>query len=146
MNQLSYSDAGMALTQKSEGFKLDAYQDVAGVWTIGYGHTAGVDAGMSCTEAQALYFLLEDLKGAENCVNQAVTVPLAQNQFDALVDFAFNLGCHALRSSTLLKLVNEQNFTDAAQEFDKWVMAGGKRVWGLVKRRAAERAMFEGMQ
>ena len=93
MQQHTYSKEGLALTRGFEGLQLTAYQDVAGVWTIGYGHTGpDVTPELTISELQAEALLLSDLAAAIRCVNQAVTVDLAQCQFDALVDFAFNLG------------------------------------------------------
>jgi lysozyme len=139
---VKYSLNGLALTKSFEGCRLVAYQDQAGVWTIGYGHTRDVKAGDTCTQEQADKWLLEDIAFAENCVNSKVKVPLIQSQFDALVDFVFNLGCGAFRSSTLLKFVNKGDFKQASQEFKKWDHAGGKVVAGLLKRRQAEEQLF----
>lgn len=139
---MKYSKTGLALTERFEGCKLVAYQDQVGVWTIGYGHTRGVHEGMTCTQAQAEQWLLEDIAAAEQNVNTHVKVPLTQAEFDALVDFDFNCGSGNLDSSTLLKLVNEGDPEDAAKEFEKWDHAGGKVVAGLLRRRQAEEAEF----
>jgi lysozyme len=145
MAEMDYSEAGYALTEQFEGLRLQAYQDSVGVWTIGYGHTGpDVQPGMTITQAQAAALLQQDVASSVSCVNGAVTVDLQQNQFDALVDFAFNLGCGALRGSTLLKMVNAGDFAGAAGQFGRWVNAGGKPLPGLVKRRAAEAALFAG--
>lgn len=115
------------------------------MWTIGYGHTAGVRAGDSVDEDTAEDFLREDLADAEGAVGKYAKVPLKQWQFDALVSFAFNLGAGNLYSSTLLKKVN-RNPDDPAirQEFEKWVYAGGRVQPGLVERRKAEADMYFG--
>jgi len=146
-----YSQPGEALTEQFEGCRLAAYQDSAGVWTIGYGHTQGVVEGMTCTEMQAFAWLQEDLLTVEKQINRDITVPLTQGkvpltqeEFDALVDFGFNLGCHALESSTLWKKLNAGDFKGAAAEFPKWDHAGGKEVAGLLRRRLAEQALFKG--
>ena len=145
MQTMSFSDEGLALTRQFEGLRLTAYQDCAGIWTIGYGHTgADVAPGQTITEAEAEDLLRGDVGTAVACVNQAVTVAIEQNQFDALVDFCFNAGAHALTTSTLLRCLNAGNFDDAAAQFGLWVHAGGQIVPGLVKRRAAEAAMFQG--
>jgi len=141
---VNYSAAGLALTQASEGCELTAYQDSAGVWTIGYGHTADVQPGDSCTQQQATAWLAEDIQWAAHAVNQYVTVPLTQGQFDALTDFTFNLGVGSLVHSTLLRLLNASDYAGAGAEFPKWNMAGGHVLAGLVARRAAEQAMFLG--
>ncbi len=139
---MEYSAAGLALTQQFEGCSLTAYQDQVGVWTIGYGHTGGVTPGMTCTQDQAAAFLTADVQGAVDCVNSNVTATLTQGQFDALVDFVFNLGAGAFMGSTLLAQLNLGNYSAASQEFPKWDHAGGKVVTGLWRRRMAEQAMF----
>jgi len=141
---MEYSKTGLILTEKFEGCRLVAYQDQVGVWTIGYGHTHGVHEGMICTQEQAEQWLREDIKAAENAVSQDVHVPLTQGEFDALVDFVFNLGSGALLHSTLLRLLNSGNYHGAAEEFEKWDHAGGKVVAQLLRRRQVEEAEFNG--
>ena len=141
-NNLKYSKNGLALTESSEGVRLSAYQDSVGVWTIGYGHTKGVSAGMTCSLPQAEQWLLQDVQECVDHINQDVTVKLTQGQFDALVDFSFNLGIGALERSTLLKMVNAGDFSGAAKQFPLWDKAGGKVVEGLFKRREADETMF----
>lgn len=136
------SQAGIDLIKSFEDCRLTAYQDSVGVWTIGYGHTNGVYAGMTITQAQAEEFLRSDLKTAENAVNGKVTYPITQNMFDALVSLTFNIGTGNFGSSTLLKKLNQGDINGAANEFDRWVYAGGKVEPGLVRRRAAEKEMF----
>jgi lysozyme len=101
-------------------------------------------SALTITQDQADALLLSDIAAAVTFVNQAVTVPLQQNQFDALVDFAFNLGRAALSGSTLLKLLNAGNFPGATAQFPAWDHAGGQVVAGLLRRRQAEQAMFQG--
>lgn len=139
------SQKGIDLIKRFEGFSPVAYLCPAGVWTIGYGHTAGVHEGDSIDEDTAEDFLREDLADAEGAVGKYVKVPLKQWQFDALVSFTFNLGAGNLYSSTLLKKVN-RNPDDPAirQEFEKWVYAGGRLLQGLVERRKAEADMYFG--
>lgn len=139
---MEYSPDGLQLTKSFEGCRLQAYLDSVGVPTIGYGHTHGVTMGMSCTQEQADAWLQEDVQWAVQAVNNLVTVPLTQQQFDALVDFTFNLGTGALQRSTLLRLLNSGNYQGAAGEFEKWDKAGGKVLPGLLRRRQAERNMF----
>ena len=141
---MNLSDRGLQLIKESEGLRLSAYRDCVGVWTIGYGHTAGVPAGMTCDEATAAAWLREDVAGAEAAVHRLATVPLRQGQFDALVSFTFNLGQGALASSTLLRKLNAGDCAGAAAEFPKWCHAGREVPPGLVTRRARERALFEG--
>jgi len=140
-NNLSYQS--QALTEQFEGLKLKAYLDSVGVPTIGFGHTKGVKLGDVCTLTQAQEYLKEDLKSAVNDVNRLVQVKLSQNQFDACIDFVFNLGGTNFAKSTLLKYINENNFVAAANEFPKWNKAGGVVLAGLVKRRQAEKELFE---
>lgn len=142
-NNNTYSLSGLHLTEQFEGCKLVAYQDVKGVWTIGYGHTAGVYPGETCTQAQAETWLQEDIDWAVSRVNQDVHVPLTQPAFDALVDFVFNCGTGNFEHSTLLKLINTGNMTAAADEFEKWDKSGGQVVAGLLRRRLSEKAEFE---
>lgn len=132
----------LSLIKGFEGLRLKSYQDSVGVWTIGYGHTKGVTQGDTITEAKADMFLREDVKDAEDCVNQNVTVSLNQNQFDALVSFVFNLGSGNFTSSTLLRKLNTEDYIGAANEFQKWVYAGGQVLGGLVRRREAETNQF----
>jgi lysozyme len=137
------SHKGVDLIKHYEGCKLKAYKCPADVWTIGYGHTGGdVHEGKVITQSEADALLAVDLERFERGVYDLVTVPLNQNQFDALVSFAFNLGLGALGKSTLLKYVNNGEFSAAQKEFQKWVNAGGKPVNGLKIRRAAEAFLF----
>jgi lysozyme len=143
VNDFTYSNAGLALTEQSEGFRSSAYQDSVGVWTIGYGHTGtDVCAGLTITPAQGQALLASDIAAAATFVNQAVTVALDQDEFDALVDFVFNLGRGAFAGSTLLKELNTGNFSAAAAQFDLWDRAGGQVLAGLLRRRQAEEALF----
>lgn len=145
MQPYNFSDAGLALMKSFEGLRLSAYQDVAGVWTIGYGHTgADVHAGQIITDFVAEALLRTDVAPCVTCVNTAAKVQLTQNQFDALVDFAYNAGRGNLLKSTLLQKVNLGDFAGAAAQFGLWVYAGGQQQPGLVRRRAAEAALFRG--
>lgn len=142
MNNMKMSNNGLELLKHFEGLRLEAYRDPAGVWTNGYGHTKDVHAGDRCTPQQALEWLLEDVEGSEYVVNKVVQVPLNQNQFDALVDFVYNLGSGNFQKSTLLKLLNAGEYAGAAKEFPRWNYAGGKVLPGLTARRNAERELF----
>lgn len=139
---MTYSSEGLLLTEKEEGVRLEAYLDSVGVPTIGYGHTRGVQIGDNCTQEQAEEWLKEDVSLCEQCVNTHITVPLTQGEFDALVDFCFNLGCGSLAHSTLLSLLNSGQSNRAAEEFEKWDHAGGKMMAGLLRRRLEEKAEF----
>ena len=136
------SGACRALVRQFEGCQLRAYLCPAGVPTIGVGRTRGVKLGDTCTVQQADVWLSQDLEDAAASVAMLVRVPLTQGQFDALVDFTFNLGVKRLAESTLLILLNKGNYKAAADQFSRWVYGGGQKLPGLVKRRAAEAALF----
>lgn len=140
------SDAGLRFIGKNEadsGPALKAYIDTGGVPTIGYGHTRNVKMGDTCTPEQALAWLQSDVYDAEDSIDRRVNAALNQNQYDALVDFVFNVGDHQFATSTLLKLINADRFELAALEFAKWKYDNGKVVDGLIKRRAREKELFE---
>lgn len=141
--------AAVELVKHFEGLSLDAYLCPAGVPTIGYGHTDGVRLGQTITEAQAEKLLQADLTEAAADVDRLVTVPLTDAQRGALASFVFNLGPGALASSTLLRLLNSGDTTGAAAQFTRWTKARVKGelvdLPGLVRRRAAEQALFQGM-
>lgn len=136
------NDATLALIKQWEGLRLSAYQDVAGVWTIGYGHTGGVRIAERITAMEAEHLLRADLDRFEAAVDRHVTVPLNDNQFGALVSFAFNVGERAFESSTLLRMLNAGDYAAVPAELAKWNRAGGRRVAGLVNRRAAEAGLW----
>lgn len=138
------SEAGLTLIRQSEGLRLSAYRCPAGIPTIGYGSTAGVRMGQTITAERAESLLREDVRQFESAVDRLVKVPLTQSQYDALVSFSFNLGAKSLEKSTLLRLLNAGDYSGAAAQFDRWVYASGKKLPGLITRRAAERALFEG--
>jgi lysozyme len=147
IDQMVVSLFGVDLICGFEGKRLVAYDDGVGVWTIGFGTTVypngiKVKKGDTCTEAQAKAYMAYDLKKFESAVNNAVKVPLNQNQFDALVSLAYNIGTDAFSKSTLVKKLNANNIRGAADQFDVWVNAGGNRMQGLVNRRAKEKALF----
>lgn len=141
---MQMSQAGIdAMLKQFEGCKLTAYKCPAGIWTIGYGHTSSagapiVEPGMTITQAQAEIILKADLVRYEQPVAALLKQPVAQNQFDVLVDFAYNAGIGALKSSTLLKKVNAGDFDAVPGELMKWTKGGGKVLPGLVRRRQAE--------
>ncbi|MCU6263604.1 lysozyme [Serratia ureilytica] len=144
---MNISKSGIELIKRFEGLRLKAYQDSVGVWTIGYGWTQPIDGkkvgpGMQIDQATADRLLKCGVVQYEQGVNQLVKVKITQGQFDALVSFAYNLGLRSLSTSTLLKKLNAGDKAGAADEFGKWANAGGKRLKGLVARRAAEREMF----
>lgn len=125
-----------------EGYSNTAYRDSAGVWTCGFGHTKGVTATTTCVKSEAERWLREDLAPVEVYVNTIEQVR-TQGQYDALVDFGYNLGIGKLKSSTLLKKIKAGASTGEIQaEFSRWVYAGGKILKGLVKRREWEAARW----
>ena len=137
------SNYGIDLIKQFEGLRLTAYKCAAGVWTIGYGHTAGVREGQTITEEEAENLLRYDLQTFEVGVSQVVKVFLHQHQFDALVSFAFNVGLTAFRQSTLLcRLNGGESAERVAAEFLRWNKAGGKVVEGLTRRRERESEIF----
>ena len=136
------SQRGIDLITQFEGFRADAYQDVVGVWTIGYGFTLGVQPGDKITKAQALKRLAHELESYEAAVTRACKIEPTQNQFDALVCFAFNVGAAGMAKSSVIKAHNRGDTQAAARAFGLWNKAGGK-VWpGLTRRRAAEAALY----
>jgi lysozyme len=135
--------AGVDLIRDYEGLRLKAYKCPAGVWTIGYGSTGPhVTEGRVITRDEAEGLLVNDLRRFEQAVEQYCPVT-TDNQFAALVSFAFNLGPEALRTSTLRRKHNEGDYAGAAAQFARWTRAGGRVLPGLVKRRAAESALYQ---
>lgn len=127
-----------------EKLRLVAYADGGGVATIGWGHTDYVTMGDEITEQEAEEFLRQDVQEAAGAVDDYVDVELTQPMYDAVVSLAFNIGREAFRNSTLLKMLNAgRSAKDIGPQFDRWCHDNGKVVPGLVRRRAAERKMFE---
>lgn len=145
---MKLSVAGLELVKSSEGFRGRTYLDVNGFPTIGYGHRLlhpesfpnGID------EPQAAEILSVDVRDSEQAVERLVKVSLSQGQFDALVDFCFNLGAGRLGSSTLLKVLNLGRYDDAAEQLLRWDLAGGQENAGLKARREAELALWRGAE
>lgn len=140
---MELSAKGLALIKEFEGYRSTAYLCPARVWTIGYGTTEGVVRGQKVTKAEAERLLRRDLIKFQKAVGNAVKVPLTQGQYDALVSFTYNCGIGALQKSTLLKLLNQKRYDAACRQFDRWTKGGGKVLPGLVRRRAAEAALFK---
>jgi len=139
--------AGLALIERFEGLELEAYQDVAGIWTIGYGHTDDVCSGMTITTEQAQQFLQADLGTAEDAVGQATAdAPTNANQFSAMVSLCYNIGSRNFRSSTVLREHLLGDYQAAADAFPLWNKAtiNGvlETVRGLTARRTAERELY----
>ena len=118
--QISYN--GLQLLKELEGFRKEAYLDTGGVWTIGYGTTRvegkPVEAGLTCSEAQAQEWLSQDISWAQTAINKLVKVPLKQGMFDALVSFVYNVGEDQFRRSTLLRLLNLKQYVEAGKQFN----------------------------
>ena len=138
------NQAGVDLIKEFEGCRSEPYQDVGGLWTIGIGHLIkpGENFYSPLTPEQCGALLQEDLELACKDVENAVTVPLSDNEFAALVSFTYNCGGGALRQSTLLKLLNQGDYRGAVAQFPRWCRAGGVKVPGLLRRRLAEAALF----
>tara|TARA_B100000131_G_C18089091_1_gene601437 strand:+ start:1153 stop:1596 length:444 start_codon:yes stop_codon:yes gene_type:complete len=139
---MKISQEGISLIKKFEGCKLTAYQCSAGVWTIGYGHTKGVTEDTKITQEEAEEMLVEELHEYESYINDFVTAPLSQNQFDALVSWVYNLGPANLKSSTLLRVLNEGKYNEVPAQIRRWNKAGGEVLQGLIRRREAEALLF----
>lgn len=140
MNTLS--STGEDLIKGFEELRLKAYRDQRGVWTIGWGHTAGVKEGDTCTPQMAEAWFLSDTQFAVHGVDTSITTNVTQNQFDALVSFTFNVGVGAEAHSTMAGLINIRNFAAASAEFPKWDHIEGVPDAGLLRRRLAEQALF----
>lgn len=141
------SSVGYNMIKKWEGVKLEAYQDVAGIWTIGIGtikypNGVRVRKGDKITLEQALSYLKNDCLWVDRCLDNSIKVPVTQNQFDALASFVYNVGETAFKTSTLLTKLNNKEYGAAADEFLRWVNAGGKKQKGLENRRQDERKLF----
>ncbi|MEM3169949.1 MAG: lysozyme [Candidatus Nitrosotenuis sp.] len=145
------SEQGLTFIASFEGLRTRLYNDPAGHCTIGVGHlvhlgpcngSEPLEFRRGISEARALELLREDARRFEDAVNRLVAVRLTQNQFDALVSFAFNVGVGAFGRSTLLRKLNVGDVWGAAQEFLRWTLAGGVELPGLRRRRKAEQALF----
>ena len=134
------SDSGIDFIKSFEGLRLEAYQDSAGVWTIGYGTTHGIKPGMRITKEEAEEMLRNDVAWFEKAVKNLLPIELSQSEFDALTSFCYNLGAAALEQSTLRKrlLAGEPRCWVYQKEMPRWNQAGGKVLQGLVRRRQAE--------
>jgi lysozyme len=143
---MKISGAGIELIRRFEGLELESYQDIAGVWTIGYGHTETAGPDQKINEREAEELLRRDLAPRERAVEQLVSVGLNQNEFDALVSFIFNVGASAFKTSTARKRLNRNDRIGAGEALTWWnkatVSGVLREVRGLTRRRAAEKALF----
>lgn len=159
VNNMKASQHLLDLLVVWEGLELKPYKDVAGLLTIGIGHLLTEEEKKSgfvtiqgkkvpwhygITKEQAFALKLQDMVRFENAVNKSVTVSLTQNQYEALVSFAYNVGVGAFESSTLLKKLNQGKYAEVPAELAKWVKAKGKTIQGLVNRRNNEIKLWEG--
>ena len=142
------NERGIEIVKSFEGLALRPYVCAGGVNSVGYGATRSSTGGpidpdmepISETEAEAL--LVRDLETSEGWVSRLIKTALTENQFSALTSFTFNVGAGALQRSTLRMKLNRSEYQGAADEFPKWRIAGGRILAGLVRRRAAEQALF----
>ena len=121
-----------------EGYSGSAYQDIVGIWTIGFGTTGGVAKGHNIDPVKALQRKLSDVQKFEGAIKQCVKVPLHQYEYDAYLSLAYNIGPTAFCNSTLVRRLNEGQYDLACREILRWDKAGGKVVRGLTNRREAE--------
>lgn len=135
---------GLDLIKRFEGFSRTVYFCPAGYPTIGYGHVVKDDEHFlsGIDEAQAEELLRQDAQIAERAVLRLINVPLTDGQFDALVSFTYNLGSGALQRSTLRRKINREEHAEVPEQFMRWVWAGGRKLKGLVRRRAAESDLY----
>ena len=143
-DDLKTSQEGISLIKSFEGCELTAYRCSADVPTIGYGHTAGVSDGDTCTQEEAETMLTADLVEFEDYVKNYVESELQQNEFDALVAWTYNLGPANLKESTMLKELNSGNFEEVPRQMKRRKRAGGEVLDGLIRRREAESLLFKG--
>lgn len=137
------SEDGINLIEGFESLRLQAYYDLRGILTIGWGHTRGVREGDLITREEAETLLREDLESAQNCIRTAVTnVRLTQHQFDALTSLVFNIGCTGFHNSSTLRCLMIGDFDGAAEGFSHWTRAGIEHPAGLIRRRSEEAAWF----
>lgn len=144
---MKINQAGLDLIKKYEGFRSHAYRDAVGVWTIGYGHTsmAGLPRATSrlkISRQQGEKILAYDVEKFSRQIRPLIQVDLTENQFSAMVSFAYNVGVGGFRKSSVLKRLNAGRFDAVPNRLSLWVKAGGKTLKGLVRRRAAEGALF----
>ena len=143
-NKMHISDEGLSLVKKFEGCKLEAYQCAAGVWTIGYGSTHGVQKGDVWSQEKAEFMLIDELEEYCKYVSYAVTVPLNQCQIDSLTSWTFNLGPTNLNNSSMLKVLNSGDYEGVPNQIKRWNKVNGQVNDGLIRRREAEALLFEG--
>lgn len=141
MQQKDWLDMAVEAVAGFEGLRTEAYLDAVGVPTIGYGHTKGVKMGDTLTKEECKALLVDELEEFGQQVSDAVKVTLSPEERAGYTSFAYNVGIGAFRKSTLLRKLNTGDRVGAADELPRWVYAGGKKLNGLINRRAKERAL-----
>lgn len=136
------SPNGLDLLKRRTGLVLQARQDPAGLWFIGFSHYGDVHEGMTITQAEAEVKLEHEIDRLEKQLAGMLSIPVSQGQWDALVLLVFDYGLARIRSSMLVRLVNAGDFGRAAEEFSKWVQVSGRPNIQMVKRREVERHLF----
>ena len=144
---MQINQAGLKLLKSFEGWRGRAYKDVTGVWTIGYGHTSragppAVVPGLTLSREEGEAILLRDLRMFADAIRPHIKVPLNDNQFSALLSFAYNVGPTNFKRSSVLRYVNQKRFAEVPGRLALWTKAGGTVLRGLSRRRAAEGALF----
>jgi lysozyme len=135
---LSLSAAALVSIATWEGYVGQAYQDIVGVWTIGFGTTENVRQGQTLDPVKALQRKLEDMQKFEGAIKTCVKVPLHDHEYSAYISLAYNIGSNAFCNSTLVRKLNASDYAGACKEILRWNKAGGKVVRGLTNRREAE--------
>lgn len=135
---LALSAAALVGIATHEGYVGRAYQDIVGVWTIGFGTTENVRPGQAIDPVRALQRKIDDVKKFEGALKECVKVPLHQHEYDAYISLAYNIGSTAFCRSTLVRKLNASDYAGACQEILRWNQAGGRVVQGLTNRRQAE--------
>lgn len=144
--RFSLGQSGESLIKHYESLKLKAYLCPANVWTIGWGHTKTAKQGMVITRPQAQALFDQDIKSFVDAVNSAIKVNITQNQFDALVSLAFNIGIGNFTKSTLVRRINSRaSDVEVHNQFRRWIFANGRRLQGLANRREAEILLYRGL-
>ena len=143
---LSLSAAALVGIATHEGYVGQAYRDIVGVWTIGFGTTEQVKAGDKIDPVRALQRKMADVQKFEGALKQCVKVPLHQHEYGAFLSLAYNIGPGAFCGSTLVRKLNAEDYAGACAEILRWDKAGGKTVAGLTKRRQAEHRQCMGQQ
>ena len=143
---MKISKEGIALIKKFEGCALKAYKCPAGKLTIGYGHVKGVKEGDEWSQSHAEHMLDIELEEYEGYIDDYIKVSLSQCQFDALVAWVYNLGPSNLKQSTMLKVLNKEDYESVPKEIKRWNKANGEVLQGLVRRREAEALLVQGKE